>query len=375
MTTASSFWWSLPGPSRFIEAVAGSLNDGRSVVVPTPRIRPPQFNDAIRRACDPAGSFQWFEFTWRGEKTSPANWLARQLLKDSPSVHVDGRILALSNELPSGILWIHGLTMEHWLAWKDFLKSYAAGCLARPAHDRMAIIAPVAGLNPSSQGVTDVSLAVVPWMGWVGSHDQLSYIAWQTRDRGRRTVIDEVSIAIAAELSGFDPGLAEVLSTLPLEKLINPISTLCEYSQDFEWTTFPTSQFEQWENGMVHYTDASLTIHSGVLAMKGDQTSKDELTHRIWRAQVSVLLPFVEMRRRALVEHYMSVLIPPFRLLSGDVVDRVFDLEIGQLEWELTRQQQPVPRCVSILKQIRNRLAHLKIVPAELIRNPAISMV
>jgi hypothetical protein len=85
-----------------------------------------------------------------------------------------------------------------------------------------------------------------------------------------------------------------------------------------------------------------------------------EIGARVWRGQASVLLPFVEERRRDLLGFLSNVIALPFRTQYREIVD-VKDLEIGHLHSMFGRDYHidtDVQALIRVLRDMRNKLAH-----------------
>ena len=97
--------------------------------------------------------------------------------------------------------------------------------------------------------------------------------------------------------------------------------------------------------------------------MKGDL---DEIQHRIWRGQVTVLFAFVEEMRRRILPRVRSYLRLPVETTYGIVSD-ADDLEVGQLLYFLRGMRLPNKLWgqLKLLTDIRHSLAHLQPVSHE----------
>lgn len=100
---------------------------------------------------------------------------------------------------------------------------------------------------------------------------------------------------------------------------------------------------------------------------------------RIWAAQVGVLLPIVERERRRLLGVHRNLWKLPHRREDGKEIDCAKDLEIGDMafqarDWSSSFNAEK--QRLYWLRQVRNALAHNKIVPwATLVSPPALQVV
>jgi hypothetical protein len=80
-------------------------------------------------------------------------------------------------------------------------------------------------------------------------------------------------------------------------------------------------------------------------------------------------MPHIEEERRKLIEKYRSHLNVPFQTRFG-VIDNIYDLEIGHVEFLLSRSSvlsKTQLRFVSLFKNARHMLAHLSPVEPDLL--------
>jgi hypothetical protein len=364
------FWWLLPGPAEFIRGVADELREGRNLVLLLPRHLPDGLADAVRAERFPGGDGDsWRRLAPTPEGPSPARQIAERFLQSVPSGPVDASWLASQEHFAGKVVWLEELAEEIWLPWRDFLAAYAHASRSRSLLDRTVFVAELIGLVPSAAPVEDVALAVRRWSGAVELLDQLLYVTQLMRDRRMPPLQRDIYGGVISRLALWDPEVSEALIDLPLQQVLQPNEALAALAKRRGWTTLSQDPDICWREGIVDHVGGGAQVHSAVLAAAGDSRGADEVSRRIWSAQVGVLLPYVEGRRRELLERVDGQLIGPFRFSDGLVVQDPRDLEIGQIEYQLTLRGRKVPPVVSILKQIRNRLAHLEVVGVELLQD------
>jgi len=100
--------------------------------------------------------------------------------------------------------------------------------------------------------------------------------------------------------------------------------------------------------------------HSAMLAI-ADGTN--ELNSRIWKAEVSVVLPHLEEQRREVLSRYGRMFRLPFVTRFGEVITDPFDLELPHIASQLGRLAGRVDfrtrRAAERMAAVRNKLAHL----------------
>jgi hypothetical protein len=367
----SQSWWRLPGPGEFIRRAADELREGRNLVLSLPRHLPDGLAEALRRELFSdyeVGSWRLFD-TIPENGSSPARQVADCFLRSVPPGPVDASSLAHHDDLAGHIIWLDGLTADNWPSWRDFLAEYAHACRSRPLLSRTVFVAALVGSVASTRPPEDVALAVRPWAGVVEALDQMLYVSGLLRDRPMPALRRELIVSVIAGLALWDPAVSDALAGLPLEEVLRPGEVLVGVARFRGWKSLLDDQDACRHEGMVDCFAGRDQVHSSVLAGAQDTDSADELERRVWSAQVGVLLPFVEARRRELLERLDGQLSGPFRFDNGLVVQDPRDLEIGQIEYQLRRRGCKVPPVVSVLKHIRNCLAHLEVVGSDLLES------
>jgi hypothetical protein len=126
----------------------------------------------------------------------------------------------------------------------------------------------------------------------------------------------------------------------------------------------------EWWTGKSYELKGKLRPHTSFLA----QSAQDELTPLIWRAQVGVLMPYIEEKRRVYLGRYRHLLSSVFVQYGREIPRKV---EVAELEVSLLFTQLRKATKVNVssddlyhlsdLKDARNALAHLRPVGADLL--------
>ena len=100
--------------------------------------------------------------------------------------------------------------------------------------------------------------------------------------------------------------------------------------------------------------------------------ARDHPPERIWRAQVSVLLPLVENERRHRLDTYQTLWRLPHIRGDGKEVRSLDNLEIGDLAAQARQVGLPKAEWQRLdwLRRVRNLLAHNEVVPWETLTSP-----
>ena len=187
-----------------------------------------------------------------------------------------------------------------------------------------------AALNPPPE---DVSLAVRRWSGCIDSLDMTIYAAERIAAGGLLPALRRLAISLAASIAVFDPLIVERLAQEPVASLLDPRPVLAEIARERGWTAADVAAAD-WSRGMSDYHDGRAQRHSALLALADDT---NELNSRIWRAEVTAVLPYLEEQRRELLSRYSGLLSLPFTTRFGEVITDPFDLELAHLAIQLGR--------------------------------------
>jgi hypothetical protein len=185
---------------------------------------------------------------------------------------------------------------------------------------------------------------------------------------------------LVSSLSGSDLDLASLLAQNELAELDDVICSLQEYAaarswqrsfferQLADWSPLPKGVKPQWpqhrekmkllhSQATVYTPEYGEEIHAAVLALLG---RSDELEHRIWRSQMSLVLPMIDELRRK-----VFLLLEPKLRFSREEEDIP---EIGELKYSLDQlpvdsaKRQQFYEIVRQARDIRNKLAHMKMI-------------
>lgn len=363
-------WSALPGPSRFLEALAGHVRDGRNTVLCLPAFAPSDFRVAVRQAI--GDGFGWYPL--RLDATcalSPLNILFDTFVPDFPPAGLRTIAeLAAQESFQGRIIWVEDLNVGMWPLWRAFLTDYAQVCRSGSLYDRTVFIVVLheqLALTPPDE---DTCLVVRRWEGVVDSLDMDLYTSSAFAAHDLPPLLRRAAAAMAARTAVWDLALATDLADADLIDLFAPQRLLAEFGARRGWRC---DDLPRWEAGTADSMYGVSRVHSALLA--GDDPT-EELSRRLWAAQVSVLFPYVEERRRQIIDQFRSVLKIPFESLYGRISD-VRDLEIGHLHFQFASGGVVVDRetreTVRLLKIIRDRLAHLEPLTLELLRSDEVN--
>lgn len=348
--------WGLPGPSRFVEAVADDLRGRSSVVLRFGGGLPAGLADHLEQQT--AWGTLW-TLVGADPETSPLAAIRRAVAPEArASDFTTPQQIVVDERFRNRVFWVDGLTSENWPAWRRFLCNFAhasrnAEATARPP----VFLLPLCGTDLEVSDLAEPSISSHEFRDVV-DRDDLYMLALQSRQaRRRRRVIRALLANSVAQVAQWDHVLAEVLLEGGPEAALQPHAALAHYAEERGWTAETP---ERWENGTLDGPPERPVVHSALLMAQGRER---ELNRRLWAAQAAVLMPLLEERRLELVDcnrHCFSRL--PFETDFG-VIETPEDMEIGALVLYFSRYREggrgvlgPAHR----LRTFRNKLAHFR---------------
>jgi hypothetical protein len=356
-------WWALPGPHRFVDSVIEDIREGKSVFLCLPENCPPRLTTHIRQTLEE--DYRWLQAS-PDPGIAPIDFIYDFAVQNArPERLRNLGNLVLEAEFLNRVICLEELPASDWAAWIEFFTDYEHICRAVPEARRTYFIARMS--NPCSRlpSPMPVGLSVRRWDGWVNRRDMQLYSTSCVRQRKTELETDLV-MALVSVLAGWDPELCEFLAEFELSELLVPANLLRGYAEKTRgWGTFisPRLDEQSWSQGLWQTYLGKPQPHTCFAAFLNGSRHLDK---SIWRAEIGVLMPYIEEARQKLIERYRPYFKLPFYTKTG-VVDDVYDLEIGTIELMLSRTEllrsDPLKMYVSDLKGVRNKLSHFA--PAE----------
>jgi hypothetical protein len=354
-------WWSLPGPSRWLDGLVEALRAGRNLIVRLPEHCPGGLREALEQRVGSGGGWCWTPL-WLNSTAepneSPAQVIGQRFGAKPAEALVDAVSLARGDLLIDQVIWLEGLNDRLWSTWYRFLARYADACRDRAPCDRGLFVACCRGSVGSNVKGGDVALSVHSFDGIASSLDMALWTAGVLQDRPYQPLERRLRVAVAVELAGTDAQLALELAVLDLKSLTKPAAFLTRLAQARGWDQIK-DQEPCWHRGTSYRLDGHKQTSSALLSLQGAKGAQ-EIQRRIWKGQVSVLFPFLEQERVNLLDRLKPMLRLPFETPFGWVTD-LWELELGHLLQQVGRRVDGgLRRRLHNLVSIRNALAHLE---------------
>jgi hypothetical protein len=357
-------WWSLPGPSGFLDRIADDLADGKHVYLRVPGNEPKRLKAYLKEKWLDHEIYEWRELNlhhFRADADNPVKLLYDIFLPETePDVIRNAANLARDPAFGGKMIWVEGMTADCWPNWKKFLHDYAEVNRNLLPDERTRFIVLLNGELAECRPEVSVASAVRDWRGTVGQLDMLLYCSSLLRNTPLTVLQKRLNAQLIANLSLWDQNLADYLCDRPLTDLFEPAGLLLEFAEQLEWDS---GTGESWQAGTVNEFENRSRIHSAYLAVLGHE---QEIQRRVWQAQLSVLFPAIEELRLALIEHLGPVLTVPFTMEQGYVIHDRLDLEIGHIYYQmrsLPQADSELYNGVYQLRKLRNILAHMDPIP------------
>ena len=351
-------WWALPGPRSFVDTVIQDVRDGKSVFISLPEHCPGRLSSCLKEALQE--DFRWLALNVDPE-TDPLEYLYDFCAPDADRRRLRS-IQSLTSErsFQGQVIWLQDLCSTDWGTWSRFFIEYERISRAVSVSRRTYFVIPLVGAACACDIPQGVGIASRKWDGWLRRGDMLLYSASSSKDQ-EFTVEGELTAALVTTLAGWDPGLCEWLAQLNLQQLLTPKNALQEFAENRGWDLKDEVNVERaWTLGLWQTFHAKTTPHTCVAALTNGSGVLDQL---IWKAEIGVLMPYIEEQRQGIIQQYRSHFQLPFTTKSGEEINNIYDLEIGLIEYQLSRCSSVTfkeRKRISDLKDARNALSHLE---------------
>lgn len=361
-------FWHLPSTNRFLDNILNDVHLGKNVVIGLPSYNTGGLYYALSDK-DIDNHKMWRRISVKSypEASSPIELLFayfNQAIPTNQLLQINS-LFDISDFLGRRI-WLEDIPGKYWATWSRFIEEYQHACGALQCFDRPLLIAKVQGQMSNHLPKSEIRLATYQFRNVMSSLDTKNYI-YQVRNLPLETSLEKrVAEAVIIELALWDINLVQFLAHRPLEELLNPSGILQKYVDQTSFASQDTNY--DWTKGHINQFEGKERIH---ICLYKDDTKQREVERRVWRAQVGVLLPFIEEQRRELIEELGSELDVPFQPEYGRLVTNRLDLEIGHLYVQIREKYDidwRTKQRIDYLRKMRNQLAHLDCISDKQIR-------
>jgi hypothetical protein len=355
--------YELPGPRRFIGTVAASIREGRNVVVFVPTNLRTGLFDSIARE---VGEF----CTWRRASPNldnagnPCLAMEQEYLGNT----LEGRSAVPADiaSLPqiSGIVHHVVPKQESKDAWLDFIRSYERACREIRPSARPLFCIELPRVISRRHLDDEVCLGIHVWHGVVTPND-VQFFAESCEYSGESTgFIRRLISEVALRISNWDLSLCERLISHGYALVQDPIQIIAT-EVDMAEEVFENED-QLYTAGLMDYFEDGIKKHVAIAVHSEDFVAINRL---LWRAQLVILLPFIEEQKIRTVQELGAKLKLPHPVKDGNPIEDAFDLEFGHLAYQVfvlgVVASSDVKYRIRVLRSIRNQLAHMKPIDIE----------
>lgn len=364
-TAWDEFWWNnITGAHTIVEQVAMSLMENKMVALRVPSDLPwrhsmrSEIQTAFNERSDSRNIIiDAIDAADEGlDSVNPGRYILQRYA--SPSVKTGYReksgktlqgYLSECHVLHDRIIWIKGLTAQATKTWIHFCRGFAP----ISAGEGLFVLEFRGDLQLSESK----SFAYIDFDQYVSDYDvQLFNSFFLEEDKRYTDMWKRYISAAAAVVCGVDAEVSEQLllqTDFHTDTVIDGLQRVAD-SGDFDLRgTEQGSEHPLWH----------LRSHN-----------VDELSHRIWTAQIQVLFPIIELERRKLVEKWRSSILDALNTYHveqfGVVLEDPDEVELGTLSYMMRRTvatdnqmlhitDETDQQRIYFLHTCRNKLAHM----------------
>ena len=341
--------WDLPGARRFIDATCDSLRGGSSVVICFPGAVPEGFDDALFGTLGNALEVRRLTAT-----VTPLEDLSRRYARH-PS-HVNSvSDLCDDPDFRGLLVRLANVNEGNWPAWRDFLGRYAQTSRSRHLVGRSLFLVPLAPCAVLEPPPTDVALTYCTWDSILDDVDLLLFASERLRQRSGDTLLRSLLATIVARVASWDFDTAAALLAKSDRTILDPTEFLRAIARRKGWTADTPLDWQlgtESRSGVAHAARAAL------------DNPPSEVNRRLWSAQLSVLLPWIEYRRYDTVANNLKQVRRHMRNARNGSNDP-FELEVRELARMFHQTNHSLYKIFEGLRRVRNKLAHQEHLPPD----------
>jgi hypothetical protein len=367
-------WWHLPTNKYYLNDLAEAIANGQCLIVTPAAHSPSGLEHALCHLLTDHWDYQVTRLTLPEDTdNSPGTWLYEQLVHDlSPEKPRDLQSLSREPYLAGRVILLTchvGTDPRPWLA---FLEKAQAAFRICNAWDRPRILLCLLPGSAVALPAPDSSLSLRVYEPACHLHEMRYLAASLTGESRSNDLASELQLECAVQLGLWDVELCETFMRSPLEQVLSPLHLLREWASTRGWKredhanspADPRSRSQGWSgchSGTHVWHSAWLALHE----------RDREVQRRLWKAQNTVIFPYIEEMRVYWIEKTRHLLCPPFQTLTGLLNDPT-ELEIGQLFFFLRSKRHLLNReartSIEWLRNARHHLAHLEPLSASFVR-------
>jgi hypothetical protein len=345
-------WTDLPGPSLFLQRVEQDLCESKSVLAVVPSCFDDRWVYAIRSRLEN-------NYEWREVSGSPGEFLQEISTRKDGQAFIHPREIIEKGIVRQGFV-LKNPSGDKWNEWSSFLQSFAE--LHRGTNELNRNVFLVTSVETRNILPNELLLSERRIEGFIRPEDPFFHAAQVVEPDETDSLWRKIRMHVCSEVAQWDFRLCEQLCELSTKDLLDPFDWLREYGKLRGWDDVSETSDPKIlrQHGLLFSIGKEQIKHSALLALNGNKT---EIDKRIWIAQVRVLFPIIEEQRVRLLRALGKISPSTIRLWENDLGPED-SLGIGELHHRMICSGAFGLRPTTFawkLKNIRNKLAHLKI--------------
>ena len=180
--------------------------------------------------------------------------------------------------------WQEDLDSSNWADWRQFLEDYAQASRSRSLLGRSRFLVALAGPPAAEPPPMEVGIENLAWNGVIEDLDLLLFANEQLRPRVDEPLLRSLLANAVAKVAAWDFDTAAAIVAEDNATIMNPCELLRANARERGWTTDTPLDLclGTCLGGIAHPVRAAL------------DEPPNELHRRLWSAQLSVLLPWIE---------------------------------------------------------------------------------
>jgi hypothetical protein len=363
-------WWrSITGPVKLIAHMVRHLRDKNSVLLRVPEDLPWRkemriATEALLRDAEENLLISYIDCQDEcPEVTNIGDFLLEKFAASEPDVRNGyrqasgqsiGQYILEKKVLKDRILWIKGMSENQLSAWVSFCGNYKAESISQG-------LFVLECYSTNSYNSLPSHLQQIKYDDFVSSYDSLLFDNLLIANTDIPLAWKKYIAAVVFSLCGVDAEVSEYFMNNTDLTTTEPVTALMEISGQEKF-----AKRKMMEN---------LNHDHPFFLIRTEQS--DELTKKLWEAQLQVIYPLIELERASFINQWKNEIediLQAERIIQhGDLLLNAFDVEIGTLykmqrlrkndagnEYYLYLPNQNDRGYLSLLYELRNSLAHTK---------------
>jgi hypothetical protein len=352
MTLPQDPFWSLPGPSRWLEKVAyNAAANGMAGVVAPSEGGPPRLLEAVEAALRGSDFSSVLRVKSRRDRKPIVARLASVAGMAGASFRTLESLME-ARETNGCVFLVERVDVDEWMLWATFLRLFRLERKRTQTALAPSIVAVLPVDLPRYDVVSALGETEISWSGRVSSFDMRVFVRNLLGDDD--SILGRIREETIVELAGFDTAFAQSLTNASIEDIADSLSILRQWE-------LPAMPPPTWANGYVDEVDGEPFEHTISVVSRSDWKL---IERRLWRAHARVIMSVIADVRSRFYKKYCYALAAniPYVYdtpMGPKTIFDLHDLELSHLIRILSGQcTDQEHRFLKALNAARNAVAH-----------------